>query len=90
MIPIIKKEKAIHYISESDMIAFIKDNSDYEWNDLCKLMRKEGISSDEGKAYWSGRIDLDSIHYNDFQKTWINAFFDTHPFIERFILVFDD
>ena len=87
------KEEMSYYVSDADMIGFIEENSDMEWNTVCDFVREQGITSDGyGPAYWekeemkSATID----EYNAEQIKWINAFFDAHPWIDRMMVVFDD
>jgi hypothetical protein len=90
MKPVIKKEDVIAYVSDADMIEFISENAPMEWNKCCDYVRDNGITGSEGKVYWTKDILKRPKLYNEQQVKWITAFFDTHPWIEKFMCVFDD
>ena len=73
------------------MIRFIETNSDIGWNKVCDYVRDVGITDDDGRAYW---VKEDVIKYpkdyGEEASKWVLAFFETHPWIERMMIVFDD
>ena len=94
--PVLEKETAIHYVSYTSMIRFIETNSDMSWNQATNFIEKYNIAGEEGESvYWERESmkrekDLSPrSQYNEIQVTWINAFFEAHPWIERMVIVFD-
>jgi hypothetical protein len=87
MISVIKREDAIYYVDEADFIAFVEKNSEYEWNNICDICRNE-VFNESGKTYFkkypTGELS------SEFTVTWVSAFFNAHPFMERIMFVFDD
>ena len=92
--PVLKQEAPLHYVSDSDMIKFIEQNSDMKWNDICEFVRKVGICSPEGEPVYWVKTDIEderqAKYYNDDQVKWVKSFFEAHPWIERMMLIFDD
>lgn len=89
----LEKEDAIHYVSESDMINFIDENSDMGWNKICDFIHKVGITNHNESTLWckSDIIDIrNDPYYNEDQVKWIIDFFEAHPWIEKMMIVFDD
>lgn len=89
MKPVLKEENAIYYVSEADMINFICENSDMEWNEICDFARDEEIIGDEGRIFWN-ITDFEDDDYNEAQTKWVKAFFEAHPWITKMMIVFDD
>lgn len=91
--PIIDQNNMIIYVSEADMIGFIEDNSNLNWNSICELARDENIFNEEGRTCWT-KATLESDYFknncSDFTKEWMLAFFEAHPFINKVMFVFDD
>jgi hypothetical protein len=91
IIPVITPDRATYYVSHADMIQFITRNDpNITWNQCCKYIMDHHIVNDEGNTYWDKSILDYPGDYNEHQIKWITAFFEAHPFIERFYLVFDD
>lgn len=88
MLPIITESNSVHYFSNSDLIKFIKNNSDYEWNELVEIT-SDVIFNDEGKTYYPEKLTKD-LYKSDFQIEWVNNFFDAHPFVKKIMFCFDD
>lgn len=88
---VLKKENCIYYVSEADIIKFITQNSDIDWNDCCDFVRDNDITSDEGgKVYWTKSDVLDRPdEYNPEAIKWMTAFFEAHPGIDRVMICFD-
>ena len=59
---------------------------------VCDFVKNNDIGPCEhGPAYWEKEDIINSPEeYNDEQVKWITAFFETHPWIERMMIVFDD
>ena len=89
-IPVVEKADAQHYVSDGDMINFITTNSGMDWNVCCDYVRDKNITGEEGVAFWDKDILKNPQEYNEDQIKWIGAFFEAHPWIERFMLNFDD
>ena len=94
--PVLEKETATHYVSYISMVRFIETNSDMSWNNVINFIEKHKIVGEEGESVrWereSMRKEKDlgqHSQYNEIQVTWINAFFEAHPWIERMVIVFD-
>ncbi len=91
MKPVVKEEDLVPYIDDSRMIEFISINSDMPWNKCCKYVQEHGICSDEGhRVFWDDDIFKQPEQFNEHQVKWITAFFEAHPFLTRFYLVFDN
>lgn len=91
--PVIKQEDSIYYVSESDIIKFIVDNSGMDWNDCCDYVRDKNITGDEGRVCWTKNRIIDPKqrkHYKEDQLKWIGGFFEAHPWMEKIMIVFDD
>ena len=87
MNPVLKQENMAHYVSEYDIIKFIEQNSDMEWNQICDYVRKHNIVAvDDRVAFWEKEY---LQNCNEHQLKWIGAFFEAHPFIEKMYVVFD-
>jgi hypothetical protein len=89
---VLDKSQAIYYVDSSDLISFIEANSDMEWNDVCEFVKENDIGPGEyGPAFWE-KTDLikNPKDFNEEQVYWLGAFFDTHPWIDRMMVVFDD
>ena len=94
MKPILKENDPYHYVSENEMVKFIRENSDMEHNDVCDYVRKHGITGGEGHTLWDAS-DFDNprevkLYYNEHQVKWVKGFFEAHPWIKKMMLVFDD
>ena len=90
MKPVLKKEDSIYFISSSEMIRFIVENSRMIHNDVCKFVMDKGICNDEyGPGLWE-KEDLNPDYYNKEQIYWIGAFFEAHPWIKKMMIVFND
>ncbi len=92
--PVLKQKDALTYVSDADMIKFISTNAPMDWNECCKFVRKNNITSDGlgggNHVYWDKDILKNPKNYNENQVKWIGAFFEAHPFIESMMIVFDD
>jgi hypothetical protein len=88
--PVVTKSDALHYVSDGEMIHFIVDNSGMDWNKCCDYVRRHGIVGEEDPAFWDKDILKRPEEYNEEQVKWIGAFFEAHPWIEKFMLNFDD
>lgn len=86
----LKQEDIPHYVSDADMIRFISKNAPMDWNKCCDFVREHNICGEEGPIYWTKDILVKPELYNEEQIKWIGAFFEAYPFIEKFMLVFDD
>jgi hypothetical protein len=89
---VLDKTQAIYYVDNADMIRFIEVNSDMKWNDVCDFVKNNNIGPCEhGPAFWvkSNLIETPE-EFNEEQVYWVGAFFDTHPWIEQMMIVFDD
>jgi hypothetical protein len=82
--------KAYHYFSTADMINFIVENSGMNWNKCCDYVRDTGICGDEGRDLWDKDVLRNPKDYNEDVVKWVGAFFEAHPWVERFYLIFDD
>jgi hypothetical protein len=89
---VLVQTEPIHYVDSSKMIEFISINAPMVWNNCCDFVRYHDICNGEfGPAYWEKEDIINSPEgYNDEQVKWITAFFETHPWIERMMIVFDD
>lgn len=97
-----KGNKAL-YISEGEMVHFINENSDMEWNDVCDFLRdKKILNPAEGMRHVT-KSELYNKNVDDYIKKgyhskeyieWMRAFFETHEKeldgIEEIMFVFDD
>ena len=92
MKPVLNELNQIHYVDSSDMVKFIRENSDMEHNKVCKFVRNYDICDGEfGPAFWDKKdLTNNSDEYNKEQIEWIGAFFEAHPWIERMMIVFDN
>ena len=91
MKPVLTQEEMCYYVSDSDIINFIKANSDMEWNNICKYVQQHNIVGMEyGPAFWDKDILTKPKSYNEHQVKWITAFFEAHPWIDKMFIVFDD
>lgn len=95
MKPVLQKKDPIYYyalVDDADIIKFISVNAPMEWNDCCDFVREHDIVSGEiGPTFWEKEDIINSSEeYNEEQVKWITAFFETHPWIERMMVVFDD
>jgi hypothetical protein len=92
MKPILNKTNQIHYVETSDIVRFIRENSDMGHNTVCDFIRDHNICGDEyGPGYWNKQELIDSPEgYNEEQIKWISAFFEAHPWIEQMMIVFND
>jgi len=89
---VLDKSHLIYYVSSSDMIKFIRINSNMEHNDVCKFVRDKDICDGEfGNVFWEKK-DLTELpeEFNEEQLYWVGAFFESHPWIERMMIVFND
>jgi len=89
---VLDQENSTFYVESNEMIAFIKENSNMQHNEICDFVRNYDICDGEfGPAYWD-KSDLinNANEYNTEQIKWVNAFFKTHPWIERMMIVFND
>lgn len=86
----LKQENIPYYISDADMIRFISTNAPMDWNECCDFVRKHNICGEEGPIMWTKHILSNPEKYNEQQIKWIGAFFEAYPFIETFMLTFDD
>ena len=89
-IPIAKETEPYHYFSTGDMISFITTNSGMDWNKCCTYVRNVGICSDEGRDLYDKDILKNPEDYNEDVVKWVGAFFEAHPWVDRFYLIFDD
>jgi hypothetical protein len=90
MKPVLNKTGAIHYVDQSSLISFIRENSQMAWNDINNFVTREHIGADEfGPAFWD-KDDLTKTpdEFNEHQLFWIGNFFEAHPWIERMVIVF--
>lgn len=94
MKPVIKQNDAIYYVSEADMVKFVSINAPMDWNEACDFVRDEDITSPDGEQVLYTKKDLlkkgAEKNYSTEQYKWMKAFFDTHPFIEKIMIVFND
>ena len=89
-ITIAKETEPYHYFSTADMIRFIVKNSGMDWNNCCDYVRNVGICSDEGRDLYDKDILKNPEDYNEDVVKWVGAFFEAHPWVDRFYLIFDD
>jgi hypothetical protein len=92
MIPAIKKEDVLTYVSEGAIVRFISENAPMDWNKCCDFIREQGISGDEGRIMWTKpQIEKYPKQYNPEAVKWILAFFEAHPFVgDKIMICFDD
>lgn len=92
LIPVLSEEHSIYYIDSSSIIKFISNNSDMDLNDVYRFVRKHQICNDEhGPTYWDRSCLINyPYEYDDEAVKWMTMFFDTHPWINRMMVVFDD
>lgn len=89
MKPVLTKDRSIYFVDSADMIRFIEQNSDMEWNDVCDFVREEDIEQpDLNLTMWS-KQELEEDHITEQQKKWVGAFFEAHPWIDQIALVFN-
>jgi hypothetical protein len=88
--PIAKETEQYHYFSTADMIGFITTNSGMDWNKCCDYVIKVGICNDDGRNLWDKDVLKNPKDYNEDVVKWVGAFFEAHPWVERFYLIFDD
>ena len=87
---VLNQKSSIYYVDSSDMIKFIRENSKMKHNDICDFVREKNICNGEyGPSYWE-RDDLNPDDYNEEQIYWIKNFFDSHPWIDRMMICFND
>ena len=87
MKPVIEEHAHTYYVS--DLIKFISDNSDMEWNYVCDYVRDNGIVSDCNEAIYYDREDIfgyDSNGMNEEAIKWVRDFFTAHPFINKMMV----
>lgn len=90
MKPVLKKEDSIYFVSSSEMIRFILENSEMEHSKVCDFVIENGICNDEyGPGLWE-KEDLDPNYYSKVQIYWIGTFFEAHPWIKKMMIVFDN
>jgi hypothetical protein len=89
-IPIAKETEPYHYFSTADMISFIVKNSGMDWNNCCDYVSNVGICGDEGRDLYDKDVLKNPKDYNEDVVKWVGAFFEAHPWVERFYLIFDD
>lgn len=92
MIPVLEQKNAIYYVSEHEIINFISDNMPMDHNKCCDFVRKH-INSSAESSFWEKEDMINpkkSKYYDQEAVKWIKAFFETHPWIERMMIVFDD
>lgn len=83
--------QAIYYVDSSNMIKFIRENSEMKHNDICDFVREKDICNNEKFILWTKYYLTEYPEdYNEEQLYWIGSFFNTHPWIERMMLVFRD
>ena len=89
---VLDQTQAIYYVDSSEMVKFIRENSNMEHNKVCDFVRDYGICDGGfGPAYWD-KLDLtnNANEFNTEQIKWVNAFFEAHPWIERMMIVFNN
>jgi len=89
---VLKEEEQIHYIDSSDMINFIKKNSDMSHNEVCDYVREHDICDGEfGPALWLKEdIIKTPEEFNEIQVQWIGSFFEVHSWIKKMMIVFNN
>lgn len=71
-------------IDGSDLTAFIEDNSELEWNDICDIERKINLYGDEGRCIgYIRHYELDTLPstYTEnefFYLEMINKFYEAY------------
>ena len=92
MEPVLTQEDPIYYVSDRTIIEFISKNAPMEWNECCKFVMNHDIVNGHGATTYWDREELKLLpdSYNNEQLYWIQAFFDTHTWINRMMIVFDD
>jgi hypothetical protein len=88
---VLDKSQAIYYVDESDMVKFISINMPMARNKSYAFVR-EFITSEDAETVFYDKKDItdNPNSYLPDQVQWIGAFFDTHPWIDRMMVVFDD
>lgn len=89
---ILRQQDAIFYISSSDIIRFISENSDMGWIDTRSFVRKYNIVPEGGadfdKHFWINEVLSPKDHSKE-QIKWIGAFFEAHPWINKMMVCYD-
>lgn len=92
MKPVLDQTQSIYYVDSSNMIKFIRENSEMKHNDVCDFVREKDICDDEyGPSFW---VKSDLINsrkeFNEDQIYWVGSFFEAHPWIEKMCIVFNN
>jgi len=66
-----------------ELIQFIEDNSDIEWNDICDLTNEFELYGDEGRFGYIGYMKDPTKMYKPtknrvMMQEWVNKFFEAH------------
>lgn len=76
-------------VETHEIIDFIDKNSiEMDWNQVCDFVNDVGILGDGEYTYWE-RKDLESDCGQE-AKYWMRAFYESHPWFDKIILVFTD
>jgi hypothetical protein len=66
----------------TELIQFIEDNSDIEWNDICGLTNEFELYGDEGRGYIHYMEDPTKMYKPTenrvMMQEWVNKFFEAH------------
>jgi len=85
---VLDETQQIHYIDDGDIINFIEQNSNMDWNQCCKFVEKSKIISDGDKIIWV-KDYLSPEDLNEDQFYWMTEFFKAHPWINKVMICFD-
>lgn len=93
MTPVYTKDQCYHYVSYSDLIKFIEENSKLCYNEVTLLVEENDILDyDNGKISYSREhvFRCGNSIYMVYKYNWIRDFFEAHTFMNKIMFVFDD
>ena len=91
MIPILAEKDRIDFVYQSDLIKFIILNSTMEWNEVWDIV-KNTIFHENISYYIKTEIKSPkkSEYYTKESVEWVGKFFDTHPWLDKVMFVYDN
>lgn len=93
MTPVLEQKKAAYFVGSSDVLTFICNNSEMNWNTAHDFMYKSGICSyDQDISYWS-KTEINhkkaEKNYDPDTVKWVRGWFEAHPWMENVAFVYD-